>query len=40
MKSDVNMDSITIKNGVVFGLVMRRKHLAKRCLELILGKKI
>ena len=40
MNVDINMNSITIKNGVVFGLVMRRKHLAKKCLELILGKQI
>ena len=38
MKIDVN--KLTIRNHVIFGLVMRRKNLAKKCIERILGKKI
>ncbi len=30
----------TIRNHVVFGLVMRRPNIAKKCLETILGKEI
>lgn len=35
-----DMSKLTIKNHVIFSLVMRRKKIAIRCLELILNKKI
>ena len=31
---------LTIRNHIIFSLVMRRENLAKKCLERILGKKI
>ena len=36
----IDINTLTIRNHVIFGLVMRRKHLAQMCLERILGKKI
>ena len=36
----IDINKLTIRNHVIFGLVMRRKHLAQMCLERILGKKI
>ena len=38
MRYDTN--TLTIRNHLIFALVMRRKKLAIRCLELILNKKI
>ena len=38
MSLDIN--TLTIRNNVIFTLVMRRPKLAKKCLERILGKKI
>ena len=37
---NIDINKLTIRNHVIFGLVMRRKHLAQMCLERILGKKI
>ena len=36
----IDMNKLTIRNNVIFTLVMRRKNLATKCLERILGKKI
>ena len=38
MRHDTN--TLTIRNHLIFALVMRRKKLAIRCLEMILDKKI
>ena len=40
IKMSIDINKLTIRNHVIFGLVMRRKHLAQMCLERILGKKI
>ncbi|MBR3538294.1 MAG: Rpn family recombination-promoting nuclease/putative transposase [Eubacterium sp.] len=36
----INLNTLTIKNNVIFTIVMSRENLAKKCLECILGKKI
>ncbi|MCR4839682.1 MAG: hypothetical protein K5897_12235, partial [Eubacterium sp.] len=36
----IDVNQLTIRNHVIFGLVMRRKNLAKKCIERILGKQI
>ena len=35
----IDINSITLKNNAMFNIVMRRPHLCKRCLEMILNTK-